>query len=101
MFASAQQSSGKELGLNHRSTERRVKTGICSRFACASCFLRSEQTYMFSIQDTPSGAMFVIKVHPPGRKNAITGEIGGTPETVFDRSSSGWTSQGGLHRVLR
>jgi len=32
---------------------------------------------MFSIQDTPFGATFAIKVHPRARKNAITGEIGG------------------------
>ena len=31
---------------------------------------------MFSIQDTPSGATFAIKVHPRAWKNAITGEIG-------------------------
>jgi uncharacterized protein len=32
---------------------------------------------MISIQDTPDGATFAIKVHPRARKNAITGELGG------------------------
>ena len=31
---------------------------------------------MVSIQDTPNGATFAVKIHPRGRKNAITGELG-------------------------
>jgi uncharacterized protein (TIGR00251 family) len=31
---------------------------------------------MFSIQDTPNGATFAVKIHPRARKNAITGELG-------------------------
>jgi uncharacterized protein len=31
---------------------------------------------MISIQDTPDGATFAVKVHPRARKNAITGELG-------------------------
>jgi uncharacterized protein (TIGR00251 family) len=31
---------------------------------------------MFSIQDTPSGATFAVKVHPRARNNALTGEFG-------------------------
>jgi len=30
---------------------------------------------MFSIQDTPSGATFAVKVHPRARNNALTGEF--------------------------
>ena len=32
---------------------------------------------MISINDTPSGATFAVKVHPRARKNALTGELGG------------------------
>jgi uncharacterized protein len=31
---------------------------------------------MIPIRDTPSGATFQVKVHPHGKKNAITGEVG-------------------------
>ncbi len=31
---------------------------------------------MVSIQDTPVGVTFAVKVHPRARKNAITGELG-------------------------
>ena len=31
---------------------------------------------MVSIQDTPAGATFAVKIHPRARKNAITGELG-------------------------
>lgn len=31
---------------------------------------------MLSIQDTPAGATFAVKLHPRARKNAITGELG-------------------------
>jgi uncharacterized protein len=31
---------------------------------------------MISIQDTPDGATFAVKVHPRARNNAITGELG-------------------------
>jgi len=31
---------------------------------------------MISIQHTPAGATFSIKIHPRARKNAITGELG-------------------------
>ena len=31
---------------------------------------------MISIQDTPTGASFAVKVHPHAKKNAITGELG-------------------------
>ncbi len=31
---------------------------------------------MIPIRDTPSGAMFKVKVHPRANKNAITGEVG-------------------------
>jgi uncharacterized protein len=31
---------------------------------------------MASIQDTPAGATFAVKIHPRARKNAITGEFG-------------------------
>ncbi len=31
---------------------------------------------MASIQDTPAGATFAVKIHPRARKNAITGELG-------------------------
>jgi uncharacterized protein (TIGR00251 family) len=31
---------------------------------------------MFSIQDTPNGATFAVKIHPRARKNAVTGELG-------------------------
>jgi uncharacterized protein len=30
---------------------------------------------MVSIQDTPNGATFAVKIHPRARKNAITGEL--------------------------
>ena len=33
---------------------------------------------MFSITDGPAGVTFAIKLHPRARKNAITGELGGT-----------------------
>jgi uncharacterized protein (TIGR00251 family) len=31
---------------------------------------------MASIQDTPAGATFTVKIHPRARKDAITGELG-------------------------
>jgi len=31
---------------------------------------------MSSIQDTPTGATFAVKVHPHAKKNAINGELG-------------------------
>ena len=31
---------------------------------------------MISIQPTPTGATFAVKVHPRARKNALTGELG-------------------------
>jgi uncharacterized protein (TIGR00251 family) len=31
---------------------------------------------MASIQDTPAGASFTVKIHPRARKDAITGELG-------------------------
>lgn len=31
---------------------------------------------MIPIRDTPSGAVFAVKVHPRARKNAITGQVG-------------------------
>jgi hypothetical protein len=31
---------------------------------------------MVKIQDVPGGCAFAIKVHPRGRKDAITGEVG-------------------------
>jgi uncharacterized protein (TIGR00251 family) len=31
---------------------------------------------MVSIQDTPNGATFAVKIHPRARKNAVTGELG-------------------------
>ena len=31
---------------------------------------------MISIQDTPTGATFAVKVHPHAKKNAINGELG-------------------------
>ena len=31
---------------------------------------------MIPVRDTPSGAMFQVKVHPRAKKNAITGEVG-------------------------
>ena len=31
---------------------------------------------MISIQHTPTGATFAVKVHPRARKNALTGELG-------------------------
>ena len=31
---------------------------------------------MVAIQNSPSGATFAVKVHPRGKKNAITGEVG-------------------------
>ncbi|MGC2183782.1 MAG: DUF167 domain-containing protein [Terriglobales bacterium] len=31
---------------------------------------------MLSIQDTPAGVTFAVKVHPRARKNAIAGELG-------------------------
>ncbi len=31
---------------------------------------------MLSIQDTPAGATFAVKLHPRARKNAITGDLG-------------------------
>ncbi len=31
---------------------------------------------MIPVRDTPSGAIFQVKVHPRAKKNAITGEIG-------------------------
>ena len=31
---------------------------------------------MVSIHDTPTGAIFAIKVHPRAKKNAISGELG-------------------------
>jgi uncharacterized protein len=31
---------------------------------------------MVSIQDTPAGVTFAVKLHPRARKNAITGELG-------------------------
>jgi uncharacterized protein len=32
---------------------------------------------MVSIQNSPNGATFAVKVHPRAKKNAITGEVGG------------------------
>jgi uncharacterized protein (TIGR00251 family) len=31
---------------------------------------------MISFRDSPSGATFVVRVHPRAKKNAITGEVG-------------------------
>ena len=31
---------------------------------------------MVSIQDTPDGATFAVKIHPRARKNALNGELG-------------------------
>jgi uncharacterized protein len=31
---------------------------------------------MVSMQDTPDGATFAVKVHPRARKNALNGELG-------------------------
>jgi uncharacterized protein (TIGR00251 family) len=31
---------------------------------------------MIPVRDTPSGAMFQVKVHPRAKKNAITGKVG-------------------------
>jgi uncharacterized protein (TIGR00251 family) len=31
---------------------------------------------MFQVRDTAEGAIFTIKVHPRGKKDAITGEMG-------------------------
>jgi uncharacterized protein len=31
---------------------------------------------MIPIRNTPSGASFLVKVHPRAKKNAVTGEIG-------------------------
>jgi uncharacterized protein len=31
---------------------------------------------MISIQETPKGVTFAVKVHPRAKKNAITGELG-------------------------
>jgi uncharacterized protein len=31
---------------------------------------------MVSIQNSPAGATFAVKVHPRARKNAVTGELG-------------------------
>ncbi|MGZ4833948.1 MAG: DUF167 domain-containing protein [Terriglobales bacterium] len=31
---------------------------------------------MIPIRDTPSGAIFQVKVHPRAKKNAISGEVG-------------------------
>jgi uncharacterized protein (TIGR00251 family) len=31
---------------------------------------------MVTIQNSPAGATFAVKVHPRARKNAITGEVG-------------------------
>ena len=31
---------------------------------------------MITVRDTPSGAIFHVKVHPRAKKNAITGEVG-------------------------
>jgi uncharacterized protein len=33
---------------------------------------------MLAIQDTATGATFVVKVHPRAKKNAITGAVGDT-----------------------
>ncbi len=32
---------------------------------------------MVSIQNSPNGRTFAVKVHPRAKKNAITGEVGG------------------------
>jgi uncharacterized protein (TIGR00251 family) len=32
---------------------------------------------MVSVEDTPSGTTFAVKLHPRARKNAVTGELGG------------------------
>ena len=31
---------------------------------------------MISVQQTPAGATFAVKIHPRAKKNAITGEVG-------------------------
>ena len=31
---------------------------------------------MFSIEDSPEGITFAVKLHPRARKNAVTGELG-------------------------
>ena len=40
------------------------------------CVLWGDRLFMVTIQDTPSGASFAVKVHPRAKKNAITGEVG-------------------------
>lgn len=40
------------------------------------CVLCGDRLFMVTIQDTPSGATFAVKVHPRAKKNAITGEVG-------------------------
>ena len=38
--------------------------------------LNPNEILMVPIHDTPIGATFAIKVHPRGKKNAVTGELG-------------------------
>jgi uncharacterized protein (TIGR00251 family) len=33
---------------------------------------------MINVQDVPGGATFAVKIHPRAKRDAITGEIGGT-----------------------
>ena len=33
---------------------------------------------MITIHDTPGGAIFAVKIHPRGKKSAISGEVGDT-----------------------
>jgi uncharacterized protein len=40
------------------------------------CVLCGDRLFMVTIEDTPSGATFAVKVHPRAKKNAITGEVG-------------------------
>jgi uncharacterized protein len=40
------------------------------------CVLCGVRLFMVSIQNTPSGATFAVKVQPGAKKNAITGEVG-------------------------
>jgi uncharacterized protein len=69
------QSLEKEQSSNHRGHGEARRPGFLD-FFIVLCVLRRRSVRMVSVEGTPSGATFAVKLHPRARKNAITGELG-------------------------
>jgi uncharacterized protein len=65
--------NGKHRETSHAATS--TNTFDCG-LAASRDYILAEKERLISIDESPSGVTFAVKVHPRARKNAITGELG-------------------------